>query len=83
MAASYLTGVRLGLGSCAAAGGTDPVRLAPAANAVVAMTFRVGEECPRNTLIAARVTFDTGATGIVHADSSELTNLDGLRFAQC
>ena len=78
-----LTGLRLGDGTCAGHGSNDPVRLAPADQTVVAMTFRVSARCPHGSLLAARVSFDAGSSGIVHSDSSALTDLNRLDFAQC
>jgi hypothetical protein len=78
-----LTRVRLGADACAGDGGARPVRLARAGSAVVAMSFRVGARCPDASPVAARVTFDAGPAGIVHADSSALTDLSRLAFAQC
>jgi hypothetical protein len=78
-----LTRVRLGVAPCADAGGRGPVRLAQADDAVVAMTFHLTAQCPHDTLLAARVTFDAGTAGLVHSDSSALTDLSRLDFVQC
>lgn len=78
-----LARVRLGAHMCAARAGRQPVRLAPADEAVVAMTFHIGARCPHESLVAARVTFDAGPAGVVHSDSSALTDLSRLGFAQC
>jgi hypothetical protein len=78
-----LTRVRVGADPCADNGGRGPVRLAPADDAVVAMTFHLSERCPHDSIVAARVTFDAGAAGLVHSDSSALTDLSRLQFVQC
>jgi hypothetical protein len=78
-----LTRVRLGDAACADRGDRQPVRLGPSGAAVVAMTFHVTSRCPHDSLVAARVTFDAGAAGIVHSESSALTDLSRLAFAQC
>lgn len=78
-----LTRVRLGDIACADRGDRRPVRLGPTGDAVVAMTFHVTTRCPHDSLVAARVTFDAGAAGIVHTESSALTDLSRLTFAQC
>lgn len=76
-------GFRVGKRSCASSAAAVPFRLAPGADAVVTFTFRVGSLCPRHALVSARVAFDAGSSGVVHADSSQLANLDLLRFVQC
>ena len=78
-----LNRVRLGVDECADRGRRQPIRLAPSDVAVVAMTFHVSARCPHDSLVAARVTFDAGAAGIVHSDSSALTDVRRLSFAQC
>jgi hypothetical protein len=81
-AALRLTAVQFGRPPCAAGGSTRPVRLGGAGTVVVALTFRIAELCPKNTEVAARVTFGSGAD-VLHADSSELADLGRLTFAQC
>jgi hypothetical protein len=76
-------GFRIGSEPCASAPGTVPFFIAPGHAAVVALTFRVGSVCPRHALVSAEVAFDAGAAGVVHADSSQLANLDQLNFVQC
>lgn len=76
-------GERLLTGGCAGTSAKGPVRLAPGADAVVALSFRIGAGCPRHALVSAEVGFDGGHAGIVHADSSLLANLDRLDFVQC
>jgi hypothetical protein len=78
-----LTRVRLGRDECADNGGPHPIKLAPSDAAVVAMTFHVSDRCPHDSIVAARVTFDAGADGVVHSDSSALTDVSRLSFAQC
>jgi hypothetical protein len=78
-----LTRVRVGLDRCADGGGIRPVPLEPSHEAAVAMTFRVNRHCPHGSLVAARVSFDAGAAGIVHSESSALDDLSRLRFVQC
>ena len=75
--------VHIGKRGCAITSPDDTVRLAPGAAAVVNLGFRVGPGCPRHALVSAQVSFDSGAAGIVHADSSQLANLDRLNFVQC
>ena len=59
-----------------------PVRLAPGDAARVAVTFRIGTACPRQAFVSARVSFDGGRFGVVHADYSELA-LAPMTFVQC
>jgi len=68
---------------CAGAPGKTPMRLQPGGAAVATFEFRVGPFCPRRVLVSARVSFDGGSAGVVHADSSQLANLDRLNFVQC
>ena len=76
-------GVRFGTRSCAGTAAAVPFRLSPGDDAVVTLTFRVGALCPRHALVSAQVAFDAGSAGVVHADSSQLADLDKLRFTQC
>jgi len=76
-------GFQIGRQACAGAPASVPFRLAPGGDAVVTVTFRVGSVCPRHALVSAQVAFDAGSAGVVHADSSQLANLDRLNFAQC
>lgn len=76
-------GVRIGTDGCAASALQHPVRIGPGRDAVVTLAFRVGSACPRHALVSARVSFDGGSAGVVHADSSQLENLDRLKFVQC
>jgi hypothetical protein len=59
------------------------VLLGPGHDAVVMLAFRVGTACPSHALVSARVSFDGGPAGVIHADSSQLANLDKLKFTQC
>lgn len=59
------------------------VRIASGAVAVVRLQFYVADKCPGTAAVSARVTFDGGRNGFIHADSSQLANLSQLRFAQC
>ena len=77
------TTVRFGTQGCGRGGASPPVRLQPGGDAVVMLAFRIGRTCPRHALVSARVAFDGGPVGIVHADSSQLANLDVLGFVQC
>ena len=74
---------RIGTRGCAGASASPPVRIGPGRDAVVTLAFRIGAVCPRHALVSARVSFDGGAAGVVHADSSQLADLDRLRFVQC
>ena len=76
-------GFQVGSQACAHARATVPYRIAPGHDAVVTVTFRVGSVCPRHALVSAQVAFDAGSAGVVHADSSQLANLDRLNFVQC
>jgi len=76
-------GVGIGTDGCASSALEHPVRIGPGRDAVVTLAFRVGSECPRHALVSARVSFDGGNAGVVHADSSQLDNLDRLDFVQC
>jgi hypothetical protein len=76
-------GVRIGTAGCASSALEHPIRIGPGRDAVVTLVFRVGAACPRNTLVSARVSFDGGSAGVVHADSSQLEDLDRLDFVQC
>jgi hypothetical protein len=76
-------GVRIGTQGCGQAPADRPVRLGPGGDAVVTLAFRVGVACPLHALVSARVSFDGGRAGVVHADSSPLADLDQLNFAQC
>ena len=76
-------GFQVGSQACAHAPATVPYRIAPGHDAVVTVTFRVGSACPRHALVSASVAFDAGTAGVVHADSSQLANLDRLNFGQC
>lgn len=76
-------GFQIGTQACDRAPATVPFRLAPGRDAVVTVTFRVGSACPRHALVSAQVAFDAGSAGVVHADSSQLANLDQLNFVQC
>jgi hypothetical protein len=78
-----LAGLRLGASPCGVASRATPLRLAPAGDAVVRLDFHIGNGCPRDALVSARVSFDAGRRGLVHADSSELANLGTVGFAQC
>jgi hypothetical protein len=75
--------VRFGAHKCGGAPLPGPVRINPGADAVVTVAFRIGAECPRHALVSARVSFDGGRAGIVHADSAQLADLDRLNFVQC
>jgi hypothetical protein len=75
--------VRIGRRGCASSSPDDTLRLAPGAAAVVNLGFRVGPDCPRHALVSARVSFDAGTAGILHADSSQLANFEKLSFVQC
>jgi hypothetical protein len=77
------TSVRVGTQPCGAAPARGPVRLGPGADAVITLAFRIGAACPRHALVSARVSFDGGSAGIVHADSAQLANLGRLDFVQC
>lgn len=81
-AALRLDRVRVGTGPCAASGSVRQVRLAPTAATVVALSFRLDTRCPRDSPLAARVTFLAGGS-FEHADTSELVDLSRLGFAQC
>jgi hypothetical protein len=81
-----LDDVRVGTHPCAAAsavikrpGGT---LLGPSHAVVVSLRFAVGPDCPSAAVVAARVTF-VGNHGSLHADSSSLADLSGVRFGQC
>jgi hypothetical protein len=76
-------GVRIGTDGCASSTLEHPVRIGPGRDAVLTLAFRVGASCPRHALVSARVSFDGGSAGVVHADSSQLENLDRLDFVQC
>lgn len=76
-------GVGIGTSGCASSALQHPVRIGPGRDAVVTLAFRVGAACPRHALVSARVSFDGGHAGVVHADSSQLENLDRLGFVQC
>lgn len=76
-------GVRIGASGCKGSTTPMPVRIRPGRDAVVTLAFRIGAACPRHALVSARVSFDGGSAGVVHADSSQLANLDRLDFAQC
>jgi hypothetical protein len=77
-----LTHVQIGAAPCADARAPHGVRLSPAHAAVVALSFAVGPQCPDDGIIAARVTIDA-EQHILHADSSALTDLQALHFAEC
>ena len=76
-------GFQIGTQACASGPASVPYRLGPGRDAVVTVTFRVGSACPRHALVSAQVAFDAGSAGVVHADSSQLANLDRLNFVQC
>ena len=76
-------GFQVGTQPCAGTPSAVPFRIAPGHDAVVTVTFRVGPVCPRHALVSAQVAFDAGSAGVVHADTSQLANLDLLNFAQC
>jgi hypothetical protein len=77
-----LTHVQIGAAPCAAVRAPRGARLLPAQAAVVALSFAVGPQCPDDGIVAARVTIDA-EQHILHADSSALTDLQALHFAQC
>ena len=77
-----LTRVQIGRGPCAAGGGSRPVTLPPAAGAVVSLSFSLGPACPRDSPLAARVSFDASGR-LVQGESSQLLDLSRLRFAEC
>jgi hypothetical protein len=77
------TNVRFGTQKCGASPEPGPVRIGPGSDSVVRLAFRIGAACPRRALLSARVSFDGGSAGIVHADSSELADLGRLGFVQC
>jgi hypothetical protein len=81
-----LDDVRVGTHACAVTSATIQrprgTLLGPSHAVVVSLRFAVGPDCPSAAVIAARVTF-VGDHGALHADSSSLADLSGLRFAQC
>ena len=50
---------------------------------VVRLQFYVAGKCPGAALVSARITFDGGRNGVIHADSSQLADLGQLAFTQC
>jgi hypothetical protein len=50
---------------------------------VVRLQFYVADKCPDDALVSARIAFDGGRRGIIHADSSQLADLSQLTFVQC
>lgn len=76
-------GVSVDTKTCTGASAQTPFELDPGADAVVTLAFRIGAVCPRHALVSARVSFDGGAAGVIHADSSLLANLDKVGFTQC
>lgn len=50
---------------------------------VVRLQFYVADKCPGEALVSARISFDGGRQGLIHADSSQLANLSQLSFVQC
>jgi len=77
------TAQSLGRLPCGVVPASDTVQIRPAAVAVVRLHFYVTDKCPRTALVSARIGFDGGRAGVVHADSSELANLAELDFSQC
>lgn len=59
------------------------VRIASGKVVIVRLQFYVADKCPGTALVSARITFDGGRRGVIHADSSQLANLSQLAFAQC
>jgi hypothetical protein len=77
------TAQSLGRLPCGGIRASRVVQIRPAAVAVVRLHFYVTDKCPRAALVSARIGFDGGRAGVVHADSSELADLGELDFAQC
>ena len=50
---------------------------------IVRLNFYVANQCPGTALVSARIAFDGGRRGLIHADSSQLANLSQLSFSQC
>lgn len=75
-------GSRIGTAGCGQSAPEQSVHLDPGGAAVVTVAFRVGAACPRRAFVSARVSFDGGRAGIVHADYSELP-VDRFDFVQC
>lgn len=50
---------------------------------IVRLQFYVADKCPGTALVSARIAFDGGPQGLIHADSSQLADLSQLRFTQC
>lgn len=50
---------------------------------IVRLEFYVADKCPGTALVSARIAFDGGQQGLIHADSSQLANLSQLSFTQC
>lgn len=75
-------GSRIGTEGCGQSVSGHPVRLDPGGDAVVTVAFRIGVTCPRRAFVSARLSFDGGPAGIVHADYSQLP-VDRFAFVQC
>jgi hypothetical protein len=60
-----------------------PLRIESGSVTVVRLRFYVANKCPNDALVSARVAFDGGHAGVVHADSSQLADLSKLGFTQC
>jgi hypothetical protein len=77
-----LVAVRVGAGPCAGRERSLPQRLASAAQAVVALDFRLGAGCPRDAALRTRVSFRSGGT-FAQADSSGVVDLRNVAFDTC
>jgi hypothetical protein len=77
------TALSIGAPPCGRTRADRVVHIASGGEAVVRLQFYVADKCPGNALVSARIAFDGGRAGPIHADSSQLANLAQLDFTQC
>lgn len=77
------TTLSIGRPPCGRAPVGHTVRVASGDVVIVRLQFYVADKCPGTALVSARIAFDGGRQGMIHADSSQLADLSQLSFAQC
>ena len=77
-----LSAQTIGVRPCADQPAATARRLRPSEEAVVALQFTVGPECPAKNAVTARLGFLAGGA-MLHAETANVVDLSSLRFDQC